>query len=343
MTWATELQKLRRYLRDPDGNIWSEGLLRDLWNEAQSDLQNRTTILEDVASISIPPRYQISYVHDWEQQFVPDGWTAYRCFRNQGDYFAFTSRFEAQVAAGIGTDGTDEGAAVTHPWEAWVHTSVGHEIPLPLPRNFHATKWLSYDRDPIAITTRRRVQETGSSWVTHQGTAQAYYHTDDVSNQIVLWPRPTTADWRDGAEDPGMLTHIEDDTNAVDTGTITRRTGTLLSGDEGMAVDAIELDDNMLLAYDIAPTDMTSLSSEPDWPEYMRRYVRYGVLQRAYGTNTDGHIPTLAAYWADRYKLGVEALKQFRRKRTVRTRRLGSTVRTRRDMRPRLPDTFPAI
>ena len=343
MTWATELLKIRRYLRDPDGNIWSEGLLRDLWNEAQDDLQNKTNILEDVTSISVPPRFQMSYVHDWEVQFIPEGHIAYRCFRNQGNHFSFTCRFESQIAAGIGTDTVDEGPAVTHPWEAWVQTDVGHEIPFPLPRNFHSMKWISHDKDPISVTSRRQVMNTGSSWVVHQSTKPSnYYHTDEIDDQIVLWPRPSTADWRDGMEDPGMITHIEDDTNASDLGTIIRRTGTLLSNDAGIAVDVIELDDNILISYDIAPTEVSGLGAAIDWPEYMTRYVRFGVLHRAFRANTDGQNNDLATFWKDRYGLGVEAIKSFRRQKTVRTRRLGATIVRRRDRRPRLPDTFPA-
>ena len=342
MTWAIELEKIRRYLRDPDGNIWSEGLLRDLWNQTQTDLQNKTNILEDVTSISVPPRFQVSYIHDWETQFIDEGDTAYRCFRNQGNHFSFTTRCEAQIAAGIGSDATDLGPMATHPWEAWV-ASLGHEVPFPLPRNFHSMKWISYNRDPISVTNRRHVMNTGSSWMTHSGIAIHYYHLDDIENQIVLWPRPSTADWRDSMEDPGMVTHIEDDTNSEDTGTIIRRTGTILSSDEGIAINAIELADNVLISYDIAPNELTGLGSDIDWPEYMTRYVRYGVLQRAYSANTDGHIPELGVYWKDRYTLGIQAIKSFRKQRTVRNRRLGVTVTRRRDKHPRLPDTFPAF
>ena len=344
MTWATELQRIRTYLRDPKGNIWSESLLRNLWNEVQSDLQNKTNMLEDMDSVSVPPRYQVSYMHDWEVEFIGAGETAYRCLRNQGNYFSFVCRFEAQIAAGIGTDATDIGpTTVTHPWEAWVQTDVGHEIPFPLPNNFSSMKWISHDRDPISFTSRGQVQNTGGSWATQSGSPASYYHVDDIENQIVLWPRPSTADWRDGMEDAGMVTHIEDDTNAVDLGTMVRRTGSFMSQDTGIAVDVIELADNILIAHDIDPTEVTSLGSEIDWPDFMTRYVRFGVLQRAYRANTDGQNTALATFWQDRYGLGVEAIKQFRKKKTVRNRRLGTSTVRRRDRRPRLPDTFPAI
>ena len=343
MSWGNELVKIRRYLRDPDGNIWTEGLLRNLWNEVQVDLANKTNILEDVTSISVPPRFQWSYLHDWEVQFIPSGVTAYRALRNQGDYFAFSSRFEAQISAGVGSDGTDEGRAFTHPWEAWIKTDVGKEVPLPLPNNFSSAKWLSYDRDPISITSRRQVQHSGGQWVTNIGPATNYYHLDDVSNQIVLWPRPSTAVWYDNAQDEGMLTDIDGDTNAVDTGTLTRRTGTLLGADTGIAIDVVELASQVLLVYDIAPTEASGLGSKIDWPAYMTKYVRYGVLARAYKANTDGHIVSLAQYWDDRYDLGVQALKQFRRKRTTRTRRLGPVTRIQRNRRPRLPSAYPAV
>ena len=35
MSWGTELAKLRRVLRDPDGNIWSDVFLRHIYNDIQ--------------------------------------------------------------------------------------------------------------------------------------------------------------------------------------------------------------------------------------------------------------------------------------------------------------------
>ena len=42
MTWGTELAKVRRSLRDPDGNIWSDVWLRHIYNDIQQDFQNKT-------------------------------------------------------------------------------------------------------------------------------------------------------------------------------------------------------------------------------------------------------------------------------------------------------------
>lgn len=62
MTWANELNILRRYLRDPSQNIWTNDFLRNLYNQAQNELQQRTWLLEDVTNIQLPPEFAVSYL-----------------------------------------------------------------------------------------------------------------------------------------------------------------------------------------------------------------------------------------------------------------------------------------
>jgi hypothetical protein len=71
MSWADELAKIRILMRDPDGAIWSERLLRGLFNDVQQDFQSQTNVLEDAATQRVPPLYQCSYQYDWEWAFLP--------------------------------------------------------------------------------------------------------------------------------------------------------------------------------------------------------------------------------------------------------------------------------
>jgi len=80
MTWGTELSKLRRVLRDPDGNIWSDVFLRHIWNDIQQEFQKKTRVLEDVIGQRIPQLYHFSYQHDWEYGYLPSKWSQfYQC------------------------------------------------------------------------------------------------------------------------------------------------------------------------------------------------------------------------------------------------------------------------
>jgi len=98
------------------------------------------------------------------------------------------------------------------------------------------------------------------------------------------------------------------------------------------------------MIYDVDPTNIETASDDGDFPDFLKKYIRYGVISRAYGANTDGRIQSLSDYWSIRYLAGVEATKKFSRNRNNdRDYRLitggASTRRTRRH--PRLPSTYP--
>jgi hypothetical protein len=97
--WSDELKKIRRLIRDPDGNIWTDAFLRHLWNDVQQDFQNRTSVLEDVAAQRVPDLYHLTYMHDWEWRHLPTSVTEfYQCFGRHGDG-TFTHLWEPQQTA----------------------------------------------------------------------------------------------------------------------------------------------------------------------------------------------------------------------------------------------------
>ncbi|KKL73812.1 hypothetical protein LCGC14_2071110, partial [marine sediment metagenome] len=71
MSWNDELIKIRRLLRDPDANIWTDGFILHLFNDVQKDFQHRTSVLEDAAVQRIPGIYHFAYMFDWEYSFLP--------------------------------------------------------------------------------------------------------------------------------------------------------------------------------------------------------------------------------------------------------------------------------
>ena len=406
MSFHDELRILRRFLRDPEGAVWDNDLLRELYNAVQSDLQARSSILEAIRALSLPPRYASSYLYDWEWGFGDE--PSYHALRHQGDHVSFSARFEIQAIAGIGGDTSDEGAGFTHPFEAWMGTTVGLHVKQPFPENFHIAKAVYYDEEPIELVERKRVTREDSSWMVRTGEPQMYFRDDEVSNEFVLYPRPDSIGWNDqapeqdtiavytaaweadyagedaaqftgenstlayifpweeeitAAEYPwlrgmwlfeaafssvgpyGMVLYVAGDTQG-NQGTIVASTDRLLSGDLGIAVDVIDTTDNLLLIYDVSPTEMSSLGDEPDWPAYLTRYVRHGTLERAYRSNNDGRIESLSRYWGMRYRLGVEALKHFMAmRRQDRDYRLATQVPVpvRRKRLPRLPAHYPAV
>ena len=45
--------------------------------------------------------------------------------------------------------------------------------------------------------------------------------------------------------------------------------------------------------------------------------IEYATLERCFGADTDGYIPSLKGYWANRKKIGIEAIKLFKNMRTT--------------------------
>ena len=345
MAWLNDLEKVRRYLRDPDGNIWSEAFLRNLWNDVQQDFQNKTGLLEDVVAQRVPDLYHMSYLYDWEYRNLPSKFsTFYQALRKHDD-FVFMHAWEPQEVTQIASDTTELGVHCTQPWEFFMGQTPGEEIKFRFPINFHSVKYMAYDEEPIMPTSRKMLQSIDSSYMTSTGNPQAYYIDESAEKSYVLYPVPTTA-FVNEVIGEGIAFYAEDDTESGTTGLIAVRTSSSETTNIGASVDVVSVTDNILLVYEISPLDIESVSDESDFPEFIRKYIRYGVISRAYDSNTDGRIPSLARLWQARYQVGIEVVKKFMRKRqSDRDYRLTTkpSAQIRRRRHPRLPSAFPAV
>ena len=341
--WSDDLKIVRRFFFDPTGNIWDEPYLRHLWNDCQKDLQNRTGVLEDVAAQRVPDIYHCAYMHDWEWRHLPSNVTEfYQCLRRH-DESVFCHSWEPQEVTNIDSDTTDIGCHFTQPWEAFMGLEPGEEVRMKFPKNLRSLKFIAYDEEPIFSTTRKLVQSSDSSYVSTSGTPIAYFEHESMDKSYVLYPRPGTA-WADEVGGDGVAFYVEDDTEDESVGTIAIRTGSSESGNVGASVDVVGLQNNVLLIYDVNPTDIGSVSDESDFPEFLLKYIRYGVISRAYDANTDGRIPSLARMWAARYEIGVTVVKRYMlKKANDRDYRLMTSPTRGRRRLPRLPDTYPNV
>lgn len=344
MTWADELTKIRRFLRDPNGNIWSEAFLRHLYNDVQQELQKKTRVREDVIGQRVPQLYHYSYQQDWEYAQLPQTLSQfYQCLAFHDDA-VFCHRWEPQQKTGIAGDVSDYGAHFTQPWEGY-HLLAGEPIKMRFPQNFNSAKFVAYDEEPIRATSRKQVQSTDPSYVTTQGEPIAFYPADETDNSYVLYPRPAVA-FQSDIDGEGVAFYQSGDTESDTTGVIAVRDDSTPSESVGASVDIIDTVNNVFLVYDVSPNDVETLSDTPDFPPYLRKYIRYGVVSRAYGANTDGRIQSLSDYWRVRFDLGVEFVKRYvRNRRQDRDYRMTTkSVMSRRSRRhPRLPDTYPAV
>jgi hypothetical protein len=343
VSWSTELQKIRRLLRDPTGAIWSEPFLRHLWNDVSQDFQHMTNVLEDVVAQRVPAVYQFAYQFDWEWRFLPtDISQFYQCLQ-QHDEKVFCHRWEPQEVTGISADVADYGIHFTQPWEAYMSETPGDLVKMRFPANFGTMRFVAYDEDPICALTRKQVQSADPSNVTKEGLPIGYYLYDDTDNCYVLYPRPSAA-FDNELSGEAMALYAAGDTEDANVGQIAVRLSSSDS-DIGIPVDIVDTTNSVFMVYTVTPTEIRTGLDESDFPGFLRKYLRFGVASRAYGGNNDGRIRSLSDYWGLRYTLGIEFTKRYmRNRRQDRDYRL-TTSRTpvRRSVRhPRLPDAYPA-
>ena len=346
MSWGIELKKIRRAVRDPDGNIWTDVFLRHIYNDIQQDLQKQTGVLEDVISQRVPQLYHYAYMYDWEYGYIPSKWSQfYQCLLQHSSY-VISHRWESQVITGIDSAVNEYGNNFVQPWEAYMGPDVaGHEIKQRFPQNLNSVKYIAYDEEPISSTTKKRVQSSDPSYITRTGRAQAYYPYDEVDNSFVLYPRPSVS-FANDVDGEGVAFYAAGDTESDTTGIIAVRDDSTPSESFGASVDIIGTTDQIFMVYRVSPNDVANYDDEPDFPEFLRKYIRYGTVARAYSSNTDGRIPSLADYWQTRYNVGVRFVRQYvRNRRKDRNYRLTTKgVGSRRARRtPRLPDGYPAV
>tara|TARA_R100001530_G_scaffold20511_2_gene17086 strand:+ start:3136 stop:4173 length:1038 start_codon:yes stop_codon:yes gene_type:complete len=344
MTWATERTKIRRFLRDPDGSIWTNEALLHIYNDVQKDLQQRTSMLEEIHIQRVPGLYHVSYLYDWEWRNLPSQYSRFYQCLEQHDNGVFCHRWEPQQVTGISTDVTDYGVHFTHPWEAFMGQTPAKEVPIQYPANFGSMKFVAYDKKPLIFEDRKRIQSANPSHITEEGEPIAYYQHEEVNNSFVLYPRPSTA-FVDEIDGEGIAFYAEDDSEDATTGQVATRTGGTPTDTSGVSIDLVDTTNNVFMAYTVNPTDVTLLSDTGDFPLFAQKYIRFGVLSRAYGANTDGRIRSLSEYWQIRYEAGVKMITRFRsaRRQDRDYRMTTKGLRYQRGRRhPRLPSEYPA-
>lgn len=303
--------------------------------------------MEDVRAISVPPRFEWAYTFDWEFEYCGDTTSAYRAFHDAAGNFSCTAIWEAQEFAGLEADVSDYGDAVSFPWETWHSTSDG-ALParFPFPRDFRRVKALYYDREPLPFLSKKQITSTDPNWKDRSGEPCAYFQEDDVSNEFIVWPRPSTATWVDTL-DSGMVTSVDADTASAETGAILFSEDYETLQESGATIDVVDIDDSLLLVMDVDPVEPGSLGAKLPFPDFLNRYVRFGVLARMYSANTDGRIESLGRLWRERYEVGIQDVERFLAKRhqdrDYRFITHEAPYSRGRRRHPRLPDAYPAI
>jgi hypothetical protein len=164
-----------------------------------------------------------------------------------------------------------------------------------------------------------------------------YYRPDIYSDLFTLYPRPSDVtyqlpDYVDVLGDDGGL-WVEDE-------------AIVMPDDTGLNSEPINTEDAVFFWYDVIPDPIDNWSdSECQWPDWTLKWVMAGTLERAFGADNDGYIPSLRDYWKQRKDLAVQvALKVMRRRGNQVKYRMGEGLSRRTRVRGgSLPSTYPAV
>lgn len=330
-----ELTKIRRFLRDPDGNIWTDADVFAFWNDSQMEIAAKAGYMEKANTSKYPPEWIFSYMRDWEHQYA-DG-DRYRCLL---DWQArdMTACYPWEAGYFLTNSSTpDSGYRFTHPWEGISTGSPADVIPSPFHDRFHAMKFFAYDEDELTYIDRKRLAERDGFYRTASGTAAHYWIPDEQSNQFIIYPRPSVT-W-----DYSGLLFEPTDTYDDDGGINTWTEAEVDYADSGVITLTLDTEGMVFSVFEYIPKEVEAHEDEIDWPDFLVKYFRHAALERCYSADTDGFIPSLRDYWRMRKELGIKAIKRFKGMRKQdRDYRMGGGKSGTRSRHPRLPAEYPA-
>jgi hypothetical protein len=242
-------------------------------------------------------------------------------------------------------DTPDEGYRFTHPWES-VYGTPADVVKIPLHAKFHKGKFLAFDEEKIEPLTEREIASNDPYYKIIDGLPINYYRPDDYENTMILYPRPSSVTW----DDVSLLREPCSDSfsDTLGEGIITGEDDSFDESDYGIITDTIDTDGNLFMIFESLPDNIEDDESDWDeelewWPQYMIPIVECAVLERCFGADTDGFIPSLRDYWRIRKEIGIKAILKFKSMRSLdRDYRLGRFERPQRTRGPRLPSGYPA-
>jgi len=346
MDWSKQLTRIRRKLRDPDGNIWTNSQLLRLYNKNQSELREFVDLLVQVQATPVPNKFQMSHTYDfeWNHNQNIQGYVYQVGYNYSQADKTVCYRWEMLQIAGSTISTVDSNYVYTHPWEAFIYT--GHKPPpVWCGNNVEQIEFIAYDKDPIDLITLKSIQIDDPSWQTRGGETFAYRREDDQGDLIYLYPQPTIGTWPEESGEGAVLYDDGFATVSSEYGLLADATGFVDDSSTGLVVAMADIDESLLTVSQKRPRELSGgMDEESEYPIFSRKYIEYGVCEEAYMMPTDGKIESLADYWGRRKEIAKQTLRKWASKRrTDRDYRLRThqepDKRIRR--RPRLPDAYP--
>lgn len=330
ITLNGSLKRLRRFLRDPDGAIWTDADLIVYWNRALIEIVQKTLVLERADSYQYPSRFTYSVSQEWERGYA------------EGDILTFGKFWEANGMNSTYTweasnwmdssTGPQSGYVLTQPWES-VHGKPDDVLPVKLNDKHLHTTFIAFDEERVEGIPLQEISRVDPYYATRTGVPTHYYFWDETEYLIGLYPRPSQV----------VINETETGDVLSDTGGIvTFAEGSTEDSDTGLVTDTVDTEDNLFVVYVPYPPMTESVMDEVSYPEWCRHYLECAVLEQAFGSDTDGYIPSLIEYWKARKDLGIQALKDLKIARMKdRKIQMGPQQHKRVWKHPTLPSGYP--
>jgi hypothetical protein len=343
-TFNQSLTRIKRFLRDPDNNIWSDEDIRVFWNDAQIEVAQKIGYIERVHSYRYPPLYAVSYLYDWEYQHLAGD--KYKCLYEwtQRDVVVCYPWEPGYYLTSMDTP--DDGSRVTYVWET-EYCTPADVVRLPLHEKFHKAKFVAFDERQVDPLSEKQIALEDSYYRTTTGEPINYYRPDLFHNHIVLYPRPSSVTWDDAS---WLLTDASESFGtAASDGIISYKEDAFDETGYGVIYDTIDTDGHLFMIFESLPDDVDNEEDTWDdeltwWVSFMIPTVEQATLERCYGADTDGFIPSLRDYWQMRKEVSIAGIKQFKNNRmSDRDFRIGGEKQMGLSPHPRLPSRYPRV
>lgn len=211
-TFDQSLDRIRKRLRDPDGAIWSDHLIRVTWNSIQKELSRKLPQLLCRFESYPVPQFEVrwSYMHDWEYRHLDLDAVTWPClvydqtlrkvichvwessYSIDAILYEFGEGAFGETDFGATAEGgtTDDGYHHTHFWEAG-QVVTSDPLRIRLHKRFYRATLVAYDGQHLAAITEGEAA-ADPYYKTSTGKPVAYYRPDGFHNDLVLYPRPAS-------------------------------------------------------------------------------------------------------------------------------------------------------
>src|SRR5215831_7208940 len=210
---ADDLVKVRDYLHDATGTLWTQDELLRLYNDGYRRLLVRSSAVRDHQCFDVPPRNSFTLTFDWEDSVVTG--QVWMCMLMGGDtHIRCTTRWEAQ-ALGHGADQsiplTGAGIGITQQWERFISGGdVDRNYDVVLPRNERMPNRVRFNNTIMLPISTIELDQVHIQWPSFVG--QPYWWTSGFGRVKTLEIYRIQTDYTDayillyqaGLEDRGM-------------------------------------------------------------------------------------------------------------------------------------------